>query len=140
VKDDATWTPPAIEKGFGFLPEAMPLVKHEPCPALGASTIQIVSVGFDLSRSLPVCPGERTSSGRPGMSQSCHKRSFSALPSYASLHRRALHIGPHDERAAVRLSEVGDGHVEIEQAEMTDDKLSDARLLRYAAHDRRCCV
>ena len=74
------------------------------------------------------------------MSEKCQRRPFGALPSYASLHRRALHIGSDDERAAVRLSEVGDGHVEIEQAEMTDDELSDARLLRYAAHDHRCCM
>ena len=63
-----------------------------------------------------------------------------ALPSCASLHRRALHIDPDDERAAVRLSEVGDGLVEIEQTEMTDDELSDAGLLRYAAYDHRCCM
>jgi hypothetical protein len=61
-------------------------------------------------------------------------------PSCTSQHRRALHIGPDDERAAVGLSEVCNGHIDIEQAKMTYDKLSDARLLRDAAYDRRCCM
>ncbi len=63
------------------------------------------------------------------------QRILDALPSNASLHRRALHIGPDDKWSGVGLSQLGDGRIEIEQADMTDDKLSDARLLRDAARD-----
>ena len=54
----------------------------------------------------------------------------------ASLHLRALHIGPDGQWAGVGLSELGDGRIEIEQADVTDDELPDTRLLRDTAHDR----
>ena len=66
------------------------------------------------------------------------QRTFGAPPSYALLHGRALHIGPDGERAGVELSQVGDGRIEIEQADMTNDELSNTCLLRDAAHDGRC--
>jgi hypothetical protein len=59
---------------------------------------------------------------------------------YVLLHGRTLHISANDKWAAVELSEVGDGHIEIEQAKVTNDELSDARLLRDAADDCRCCM
>ena len=36
---------------------------------------------------------------------------FGALPCYALLHWRALHIGPDDQRAGVEFSQVSDGRV-----------------------------
>lgn len=38
------------------------------------------------------------------MAHDRHQRTFGALPSYALLHWRALHIGPDGERAGVEFS------------------------------------
>ena len=56
------------------------------------------------------------------------------------LHWRTLHVGADDEWTAVEFSQIGDGRIEIEQAKMTDDELSNARLLRDATDDCRRCM
>jgi len=52
-----------------------------------------------------------------------------------SLHCGALHVGADDEWTAIEFSQVGNGLIDVEQAEMTDDELSDGRLLCNAADD-----
>src|SRR5712691_2066564 len=50
---------------------------------------------------------------------------------------RALQIGSDDQRTCIRLFEFGDGGIEIEQSDVTDDQSSDARLLGDPPHHRR---
>jgi hypothetical protein len=66
-----------------------------------------------------------------------HRR---ALNQCASLHGGALQVGTDDKRTAVVLSQIGNGFVDVEQAQMTHDEPSDGRLLRNATDDRGRCV
>jgi hypothetical protein len=50
---------------------------------------------------------------------------------------RALQISPNGQRTLIRLFEVGDGGIEIELTDVTDDQPSDACLLSDAPYDCR---
>ena len=63
-----------------------------------------------------------------------------ALNQCASLHGGALQVGTDDKRTAVVLSQIGNGLVDVEQAKMAHDELSDGRLLRNATDDCGSCV
>src|SRR5260221_2582539 len=56
---------------------------------------------------------------------------------FRSLCRRALEIGADRQRTRIGFLEIGDGRVEIEQADVADDEPLDARVLGDAADDRR---
>lgn len=104
------------------------------------------------ARIASLCFWQRRDNGYPGWgekqtlpklqarSASGQQRTSPRMRLRASLHWRTLHIGADDELTTIKFSQVSDCLVDVEQAEMTDDELSNTRLLRNASHDGRGCM
>src|SRR5712671_6118854 len=69
-----------------------------------------------------------------------HNRTSANRETECSQHRRAEHIRSDDERAFVGRTQICNGRIEFEQAEMTYDELPWRSLLSYASDDSGCRV
>ena len=83
-----------------------------------------------LSRTVSQAMNAANSAGVPGDTSPLNRCCRSVSD------RRALQIGPDDQRTRIRRLEIGDGGIEIEQPDVTHNQSPNVRLLRDAPHDR----
>jgi len=88
----------------------------------------------------PLYPQEQTSPAGPVRSAKGITGHRPPRNQCASLHGGALQVGTDDERTTVVFSQIGNGCVDIEQAEMTEDELSDTCFLRDATDNCGHCM